>query len=82
MLDWIDRVALFLLWHAIPVVYISFPSLVAYLWQQISAVFSCLKGLGTSFYDFLEQFGFHQMKGVLSALNVSTVQTLNQFVYN
>lgn len=60
MLDWIDRVALFLLWHAIPVVYISFPSMVAYLWQQISAVFSCSKGLWTSFCDFFEELGFHQ----------------------
>lgn len=82
MLDWIDRVALFLLWHAISVVYISFPSLVAYLWQQIAAVLLCLRGLGTSCYDFLGEFVFHQMKGAVSALNISTVQTLNQFVYN
>lgn len=77
MLDWIDRVALFLLWHAIPVVYISFPSLVAYLWQQISPVFPWLRGLGTNFCDFFEEFRFHQMKGGASALNISTVQTLN-----
>lgn len=54
MLDWIDRVALFLLWHAISVVYISFPSLVAYLWQQIAAVLLCLRGLGQVVMTFWE----------------------------
>lgn len=49
MVDWIDRVALtLLLWHAISVVNISFPSPMTYFWQQISAVFSQLRGLGTS----------------------------------
>ncbi|NXU60427.1 CNDP2 dipeptidase, partial [Horornis vulcanius] len=47
---------------------------------NISAVFPCLRGLGTSFYNFFEEFGFHQMKGGVSALNISTIQTLNQSV--
>lgn len=49
MVDWIDKVSLtLLLWHAISVVNVSFPSPVTYLWQQISAAFPQLRGLGTS----------------------------------
>lgn len=57
---------------------ISVPGPVTYFWLQISAVFPQLRGLGTSYsraYNFLEELEINQMKGAVSAFNISTVQT-------
>lgn len=43
------------------------------VWEQVILELS---------YNFLEELEINQMKGAVSALNISTVQSLQFFVYN